>query len=525
MGRKLIKHPVSTGIYLLFILLIVVPVVYTVGSAFISDGSLGKNIRLLDKETFLLLGKSILIALIIALLSTLSGTVLGFSLYKTRVKFQGFFKVALLIPLFVSPYIPAVAWKDLFFTVFHTTNFISSNTGVIFVLTTVFTPLSMLITGSAFAAIDTRLEESGLMITKFGNVIVKIVLPLIKPAVLSSFILVFIFSISEFSVPAFFGVRVFTTEIFTQFSAFYNHSLAILQSALLILVCVILLLSEKKYIADAPFLSVSSKGTSSKRYGKPVINKLSFLFLSVWLFISVILPLIVLLMQSFKDGTASIVKAFELLLPTFGSSAGLAFAGAVLIVIVGFAAAYNSTIKNKKETIKSFDPLLLIVFAIPSTILGISLIKFYNHPGVDFIYSSFAIILIGYVGKFSFISAKLVENAIKQIPFSLFEAAQIEGISSSVGLRKILFPLIAPALFAAFIIAFIFSMSELGTTIMVYPPGSDILPIKVYTIMANAPQSLTSSMTLIVFLLTLLFISGFYFIAKPVVKNYGYAND
>jgi iron(III) transport system permease protein len=60
---------------------------------------------------------------------------------------------------------------------------------------------------------------------------------------------------------------------------------------------------------------------------------------------------------------------------------------------------------------------------------------------------------------------------------------------------------------------------------MLYPPGTEIMPIKVFTIMANAPQALSSSMTLIVFSITLLIIASFYFIAKPFIKNYNYEND
>ncbi len=76
-----------------------------------------------------------------------------------------------------------------------------------------------------------------------------------------------------------------------------------------------------------------------------------------------------------------------------------------------------------------------------------------------------------------------------------------------------------PALFVAFIISFIFCLGELGTTIMIYPPGIESMPIKVFTIMANAPQSLTSSMTLIVFSVTLLIITVFYYIAKLIFKK------
>lgn len=521
MGRKLIAHPLYTILYVSFVFFVVVPLAYTLVAALFVEESFGDNFRLLDKDIFLLLAKSCIIAASIALFSTFFGTVLGFLLYKTNINFRSFFKVSLLIPLFISPYILAVAWKDFFYFFFSSTSFISSYIGVILVLTTIFTPLSMLIIGSALSNINAQLEESGFVITKFRSVILKIILPLIKPALISSFVLVFIFSISEFSVPAFFGVKVFTTEIFTQFSAFYNHSLAILQSALLIAICILLLFSERKYIADAPFLSLSEKGTNSKSYSIKNQKRLSLLLLFGWFFISVVFPFIILFIQSFKGGMSKFIQAFELLVPTFGNSIGLAFSGALIIVFVGFTAAYISA----RQKGKSFDWLLLIIFAIPSTVFGISLIKFYNQPGLDFIYSSYAIILIGYVGKFSFISAKLIGNAIKQIPNSLDEAAQIEGITYFTRLQKILIPLIMPTLFVAFIISFIFCLGELGTTIMLYPPGTEIMPIKVFTIMANAPQSLTSSMTLIVFSVTLMLITGFYFLVKPMINNYSYAND
>jgi len=87
----------------------------------------------------------------------------------------------------------------------------------------------------------------------------------------------------------------------------------------------------------------------------------------------------------------------------------------------------------------------------------------------------------------------------------------------------IFLPLILPTLFAAFLVSFIFSLGELGTTIMVYPPGTEIMPIKVFTIMANAPQSLTSAMTLIVLIITLLLITAFFLLMQPLIKKFSYA--
>ena len=507
-------------VYLSFVLLIVAPIVYTLITVAFLDSSLSDNIQLLNKESFLLLAKSIIVASIIALSSTFFGTIFAFLLYKTKIKFRGFFKLSLLIPLLISPYILAVAWKDFLLLFFNNTSFLSSYTIVILLSISIFAPLSMLIIGSALSNINAQLEETAFVITPFRRVVFKIILPLIKPALITSFVLVFIFSVSEFSIPAFFVVKLFITEIFIQFSAYYNHSLAILQSVFLIFICVLLLLSERKYIADAPFFSVSSKGMNTKSYVLKKTKKIALLFLFIWFFISVVFPFIVLFVQSFKDGTSPIIQAFELLLPSFWTSLGLAFSSALIIVFVGYIAA--SSIEKRK---KSFDWFLLIVFAMPSTILGISFIKFYNHSFLDFIYSSYAILLIAYVGTFSFIATKLIANAIKQIPKSLDEAAQMEGISFFKRQQKILIPLISPTIFVAFILSFIFSFGELGTSIMLYPPGMEIMPIKVFTIMANAPQSLTSSMTLIVFAISLLIISLFYLMIKPILKKTRYFDD
>ena len=523
MGRTIIKQPLYTIVYLLFVLLVVFPVAYTFLLAFFNIDSLGKNLQLISIETVLLLLKSVLIAATVALFSTFSGTLLGFLLYKTKMKHSSFFKLALLIPLFISPYILAVAWKDFFFIMAGNSNIISSELGVALVLTTIYTPLAMLITGNAFSGIDSKLEESGFMIAGFHRTMSKITLPLIKPAVISSFVLIFIFSISEFSVPAILGVKVFTTEIFTQFSAFYNHSLAILQSALLLIICLLLLFAEGKYIADASFLSVGNRGNNTKTYQLNKRRLPGFLFVIIWLFISVILPFIILFFQTFNNETTNFIRAFKLLLPTFGNSITLATTGALVIVFIGFVAAYKNYLsQTQTKTGKSFDLFMLFLFATPSTIIGISLIRFYNHPALEFIYSGWTIIIIGFVAKFSFIAARLLGNAMKKIPASMDEAAQLEGISKFKRFLRIIVPLVLPSLFATFIISFIFSLGELGITIMVYPPGTEIMPIKVYTIMANAPQSLVSSMTLIVFSVTLLMIIGFYFIAKSIIKKQSY---
>ncbi len=498
MGREL-DHKLSFNIiFWSFFVFVGLPLIYTFG---MTIGEWKRDLGLLDGKLFGLLMRSGLISLIISVLSTVIGVVVAFFLYKTDIQFKSFLKIILLIPLFVSPYILAVAWRDLFLILGLNSSWISY-VGMIGVLTMIFVPLSVLIIGSGLSNIDASLEESGLMLTSYKEVFWKIILPLIKPALISSLVLVFIFSISEFSVPAYFGVKVFTTEIFTQFSAFYNHSLAIFQSLLLVVICIVLLFGERQYLAEAPFFSIGTKGVKQKVYQSS--TKLGLWIVMAWLVISVGLPIVVLFAQAAQGGTVVFLKSFNLLRHSFLNSITLAFVGALLLTMVGVVAALGYLGQGRRRNQAYFDGILLILFAIPSTVLGISLIKFYNHPTLNFIYSSDAIILIGYTGKFAFIAAKIIENSVRQIPKSLIESAEIMGVNYWLRLRKIVLPILMPSIFTAFLVGFILCLGELGTTIMLYPPGTEIMPIKVFTLMANASDSLTSAMVLVVLAVSLI---------------------
>ncbi len=470
-------------------------------------------------ETLLLIGKSLRISLVVALLATFMGTTCGLLLYKLKFPFSGFYKLVLLLPLLISPYIFAVAWKDGFYWLFGNTAAMYSESGVIMVHTFVFFPLAMLIVGSALSHIHAGYEEAGLMVTSFRKMVIKIILPLIRPALTISFLLILIFSLSDFSVPSFFGVRTFTTEIFTQFSALYDFQLAIGQSILLLFLCLLLMLAEARNLSDAPFFSLGVKGSISKKY--PIEKWQVILHGMLWLLVILVLlmPVFMLLVQSLTGRELFFGKAWELMRPAALQSLKLALVGALLITIVGLLTAYLK--ERKRYRLPEF--LLLLTFIVPSTVLGIALIMYYNRPALNFIYGSSLILIIAYLGKFGFIASRIIGNGLMQIPVSLDEAAAIIGVSPLKRFLKISLPLLIPSLFTAFVLLFILCLGELGATMMVYPPGTELMPVKIFTISANAPQALTSSMTLINLAVTVVLIMLLFLVGKRLFKKYQYA--
>ncbi|MCX2679398.1 iron ABC transporter permease [Galbibacter sp. EGI 63066] len=473
----------------------------------------------IDRGTLWLIGRSLWLSFIVALLATCIGTACGFLLYKFNFPFNKFYRLALLLPLLISPYIFAVAWKDGLFWFFGNTAAVYSEAGVVMVHAFVYFPLAMLITGSALSQIHSGYEEAGLMVVSFRKMFVKIIFPLIRPALTTSFVLILIFSLSDFSVPAFFGVRTFTTEIFTQFSALYDLPMAIGQSVLLLLVCLLLMLTEHRYLSDAPFFSVSTKGSISKKYD---VEKRQILWHGIFwllLIVALLIPVSILIIQSLGGKTLFFSQAWELVWPAAVQSIKLATIGALLITALGLWTAYE----KERRSHRLPNALLLLTFIVPSTVLGIALIRYYNFPVLNFIYGTAVILLIAYTAKFGFIASRITGNSIKQIPVSLGEAASVMGISSQKIFLKIHLPLMLPSLFTTFVLSFILCLGELGATVMVYPPGMELMPVKTFTISANAPQALTSSMTLINLGVTTVLLLLFFIIGKYVFKKYRYA--
>ncbi|MGI8918160.1 MAG: ABC transporter permease subunit, partial [Pyrinomonadaceae bacterium] len=107
-----------------------------------------------------------------------------------------------------------------------------------------------------------------------------------------------------------------------------------------------------------------------------------------------------------------------------------------------------------------------------------------------------AIIVIAYIARFVTIAALILAASVRQIPSSFEEAAEVAGGSWLRTLAQIVLPNIRHAVVAAWLVSFILAVGELGTTILVAPPGESTLPVRIYTLIANTPSSEVAALAL-----------------------------
>ncbi|HVI72384.1 MAG TPA: iron ABC transporter permease [Pyrinomonadaceae bacterium] len=438
-----------------------------------------------------------------AIFATVLGAPLGLLFARARLPAKRFLRLALIVPLVVPPYIVALAWVLLtgpggLFARVGGRDFLSdwtySLTGAVVVLGLAFYPLSMLATEAAARRVDARLEESALLAANPRRVLWRITLPLIGPTVAAAGLIVFVLALSEFGVPALLRVRVFTTEAFTAFAAFYDFGAGVAQCAPLLVVALIVSVVIRFIIGEQLLVT-----TRSLQLGLPLTFSRPFqtailIGIAVVVCASTLLPLAALLFET--TGINRIASAVSTSGHAIANSLWLAFAGATLIVVLAVVLGYGRA-RARSRVRMFFDPTLILLFAVPSTVVGIGIIGLWNRDGVmGQVYSSQWIIVVVYIARFSPVAALMLAAGIRQISTSSEHAAEIAGASWTRTFGGIILPQLRTSLVATWVVSFIFCFGELGATILVAPPGESTLPVRVYTLIANTPTAEVASLAL-----------------------------
>jgi len=492
--------------FITFAGLCALPVLYMLGISLVSsEGAVNvENYRRLlfePRQRELLLNSTLLGALS-ALFATLVGAPLGLLLARVRLPAKQLLRITLVLPLIVPPYVFALAWILLT----GPTGLLSQTVGrdllsswtysfasAVIVLTVAYYPLAMLATEAAARRVDGHLEEGALLVTNARGVLWRITMPLIAPMVAAAALVVFVLALSEFGVPSLLRVRVYTTEVFTAFAALYDFGAATALAVPLLLVTIIVTIIIKFVIGER-FLSarrsIHPPLMMAPGRGRAIASGFAVFVIAV----SVVLPLIAL-----ANEAGNVQRVFSNLngsRDAIINSLSLAAIAATLIVFLAtFLGYWRARAKTHWRGV--FDLVLLVIFAVPSTVLGVGLIGLWNRQGFFAeIYTSHVIIVIAYIARFVTVAALILAASVRQIPASFEEAAEVGGGSWPRVFAKITLPNMVPALIAAWLVSFILTVGELGTTVLVSPPGESTLPVRIYTLIANTSSSEVAALAL-----------------------------
>jgi len=491
-------------IVLLLFVVGVLPVLSMLIQSVVVDGHLDLSAYrglFASRHHWMLMRNSLVLASWVSVLSVLAGVPLGIVFERTDFPFRRFFTMLFVVPLLIPPYIMAVSWSTLLGSSEWAASFLFGLPGTVFVLFSIFLPIPMLFTILSLKTIDPRLEAAGrLVATPFG-VLRGIVLPLLFPGILLSAVLVFLLAFGSFSVPSFLRYPVFPVESFMQFSAFYDFKAATAAAVPLALVAILLLLAESLFLRKKGNLLrplAAGNDPSPCRFGG--MQKGLIFAVSTFGVVVVLLPLLSLGIQA--GGLDAYAEAFRRAGDSLVRSLVYAACGATMLVFMGFFVGY--LIQSKMFRFGPVvDFLVLLLFVLPGSVIGIGLIGLWNTPQTNWIYGTPWIILFGYLAKYTALSSRIAIVQLDRIPPSMEEAAQAAGASWFRRMGVVVLPLAWRGLVASWVVGYVFALRDTDIAMLVYPPGHDTLPVRIFTLMANGSPELIAALCVVMVATTL----------------------
>jgi iron(III) transport system permease protein len=455
-----------------------------------------------------LLGNSLVLACVTALLTTLLGVPLGIVLGKTDLPMRRLFTLLFTLPLLIAPYITALSWADVLGRGGVASHFVSDSAinafssllfglpGCVLVLTSTFLPVVMLATMTYLRTINPRLEEAARLVSRPSGVLRRITIPLIRPGILLAATLVFLLAVGDFSVPTFLRVEVFPAESFTQFSAFYNFGAATAAAVPLAILTFAVLGVERLFLRQRTYELRPAPGGDRTLLPLRRFKPLAVVAVAVLCLVIVVIPLLALLVQS--GSTNAYIRAWHTVGDSLVRSMVVAGVGATALMILGFFVGY--LIHTRALAVwRAVDAWTVMLFALPSTVIGIGLIALWNRPATNLIYATPLMILLGYLAQYTALTSRVTVAGLALVPASMEEAAASAGAGWVRRLSLIVVPLVGRTLLAGWLIAYIFCLRDTGITMLVYPPGFDTLPVRIFTLMANgAPDLIAAACVLMI---------------------------
>jgi iron(III) transport system permease protein len=442
---------------------------------------------LLDSRQRGLLSNTVVLGVGAAALATALGAPLGFALARITLPHKPIWRIALAAPAVLPPYVIALA------SIYIGGDVAATVAGAIAVLAVASYPLSMLATEVALRRIDSRLEEAALLVATPGRVLRRISAPLAAPSVLSAALVIFVLAISEFSVPGLLRVRVFTTEVFSAFAALYDFGRATILAIPLLLASVAAAVAVASTIRTRLVTTRRALGGDHSemfdRWRVPATLAAGGAVL-----IALVLPVTALARESLRS--TSMLQVVADSREAVANSLLLALAGASAVTMLAACLGYARA-RATARVGAALDTFWIVLFTVPSTIVGIGLIGIWNQPRAwGGVYGTPAMVLLGYLARFVPVAALTLAAAVRSVPESHEEAAAAAGAGWLRTMRHIVLPQIGIGLLVVWVVAFVLAFGEVGTTILVAPPGESTLPIRVYTMTANAPPGYVAALAL-----------------------------
>ncbi|MCY4183876.1 MAG: iron ABC transporter permease [Rhodobacteraceae bacterium] len=451
---------------------------------------------------------SLFLAISVGFTTTMLGLAFALVATRSRFRYQRSLRALTVLPIITPPFVIGLALILLFgrsgsVTVFiadllgvQPTRWLYGLPGIMIAQTLAYTPIAFLVLIGVVEGVSPAMEEAAQTLRANSSQTFQTVsLPLMRPGIANAFLLGFIESMADFGNPLVLGGNfdVLSTEIFFAIvGAQYDQGRAAVLAIVLLCFTLSAFYAQRAWLGKKNYTTVTGKGDAGVHPHLP--RGLSIVVITIaviWALFTLIVYSMIVYGSMVELWGVNNTLTFKHYVTAFSVSiedSGIRWSGAAwdsfwttitiagiaapLTAAVGIVTAYLLTRKNfaGKQT---FEFGTMLSFAIPGTVIGVSYILAFNVPPIE-ITGTGVILVVSFIFRNMPVGVRAGIASMTQLDRSLDEASLTLGANSWHTFRKVILPLLKPAILAALIYSFVRAMTAISAVIFLVSAEYDM---------------------------------------------------
>ena len=463
------------------------------------------------------------------LVSVPLGSVLAWLMIRTDLPGKKILGLLVTVPYMIPSWTKALAWLAMFRNSTSGANGFLAGLGIpvpdwlaygpiaiVLCMSMHYYAFSYIMVSGALRSINSELEEMGeIQGASKAQILRHITLPLILPSVLSATVMTISKSIGTYGVPANLGNRIGYYTLATKMRNFIDQgpqAVGYAMSIVLVLLAALIIFSNQRIVGvRKSYATVSGKGGRATLMQLGKAKKPLMVFLMVFLFLAMVVPFFVLIMETFQITTGAgygpdnltlynwIGKAGEIdkytnyvgifrnpnFFSAFWNTIRLTLIASILTAICGQFLGYISSRGRGKWYGDLTEQMVFVPYLMSGIAFSTMYFSMFSRPHLGglmpSLYGTFTLIVLTSVVKhFPFASKSGTANMLS-ISVELEEAADIAGASFWKRMSSIIVPLAKNGFISGFMLTFISIAKELDLIIIMMTPTTQTMSYLAFT--------------------------------------------
>lgn len=462
---------------------------------------------------------TLLLAVFTCLISIVYGGFFAFLVTRTNLKCKKYLSSIFIFPYIMPQWTLAVVWQNLFNSnaVVGTSNgLLASLFGILMpkwwcqglfpcaiVLGLHYAPFAYILIGGIFRNMDANLEEAATILdTPRYKTMFRVTLPMIKPAILSTILLVFGSAMGSYPVPHYLGMTTLATKYISMNSK-YTGEASILAIIMMIFGVAILTMNQVSLKSRKNYTTVTGKsGQLTKinlgKFGKYIIA----IVMIVLTFFTSIFPIFSFALETFlpNPGDYSFLYTGDISNLTtkwwltnenisengmygqqgilYNSTIWKAFGGTLLVAVccaliagtigtlIGYAVA-----KNRRSRWASYvNGVAFLPYLMPSIAVGAALFILFSNERIN-LFNTYTLLIIAGTIKYIPFASRSALNSMLQLSGEIEEAAIIQDLPWFKRMFHIIIPIQKSAIISGYMLPFMTCLRELSLFLLLCTQG------------------------------------------------------